>query len=181
MMTFDKFTLKSEVAAKMWRQANRGTWDGRGVRTARDYQNIYEKPYFERCIAEHEPTGTVLIFTRDEGMHSSGWWKNPDYERCLHLSLSFRDPLTGMPRPRDIELTKDWVEAFFHEQKRLIWAESPYSDDGKRSEVWHYRVFCDLNWHPMMPRKEVYTREFTDAGWKSFSDLNFDPHPILPP
>jgi hypothetical protein len=179
-MAFDKYTLKSEVAAKMWRQANRGTWDGRGVRSAQDYRAIGTKPYFDRCIGAHEPTGTILIFTRDEGMHSSGWWKNPDYERCLHLSLSFRDRLTGSCVPRDVQLSKEWVEAFFHEHQRLIWAEPPYTDEGRDSEVWHYRVFCDLNWCPMLPRKEVYTRDFTETGWKSFSELGFDPHPALP-
>jgi len=180
MMRFDRFTLKDEVAKKMWRRAFNGTWDGRAVRTASEYRAIYEQPYFDRCRGAHEPTGTVLIFTRDVGMHSSGWWKNPDYERCFHLSLSYRDPETDRPRPRDVKLSKEWVQAFFHEHQRLIWAEPPYSDEGKVSDVWHYRVFCDANWVPMLPRKEVYTREFTEAGWKSFSELGFDPHPVLP-
>lgn len=179
-MTFDRYSLKEDVAKKMWRQAWRGTWDGRNVRTANDYRSRYEKPYFDRCIGKHEPTGTILIFTRDEGMHTSGWWKNPDFERCFHLSVSFRDPETGLSRPRDVQLSKDWVEAFYHDDRRLIWAEPPYSPEGKGSEVWHYRVFADANWQPFLPRKEVYSKDFTEIGWLSFSDLNFDPHPIMP-
>lgn len=180
MRVFDRFTLKDEVARQMWRRAWYGVWNGRGIRNSADYYDQMQQTYFERCTGMHEPTGTILIFTRDEGMHSSGWWKNPDYERCFHLSLSFRDPANGNPRPRDIQLSKEWVEAFFSENRRLIWAESPYSEDGKAAEVWHYRVFCDEHWQPLLPRKEVYTREFTELGWKSFSDLNFDPHPVLP-
>lgn len=180
MMNFDRYCLKEDVARKMWKRAWYGTWDGRDVHTAGDYRSQYEKPYFDRCIGLHEPTGSVLIFTRDEGMHASGWWKNPDYERCFHLSLSFRDPATGLPRPRDIGLSKEWVEAFYHEDRRLIWAESPYSTEGRNADVWHYRVFCDPQWKPMLPRKEVYTRDFTEIGWKSFSELGFDPHPGLP-
>src|SRR5690606_31231568 len=36
-----------------------------------------------------------LIYTRDVGHHSNGWWKNPDYERCRHLSISFSVHPTG--------------------------------------------------------------------------------------
>lgn len=56
-----------------------------------------------RCSGFHESSGTKLIFTRDAGMHSSGWWKNPDYERCWHLSLSFVSPLTGDVLPKDVK------------------------------------------------------------------------------
>jgi hypothetical protein len=177
MRVFDQYSLKEEVARQMWKRAMNGTWDGRSVRTASQYQSIYEKPYFERCIAQHRPTGTIIIFTRDEGMHTSGWWKN---KRCLHLSLSFRNPETGDPVSRDVKLSREWLEVFFHDNQRLIWAEPPYSDEGKGSDVWHYRVFCDPFWVPMLPRGEVYSREFTEVGWKSFSELGFELHPELP-
>jgi hypothetical protein len=124
-----------------------------------------------RCTGDHYPTGTRLIFTRDEGMHSSGWWKNPDYERCFHLSISFREPISGEILPKNIELTEKWIEAFYGEDRRYIWAEPPYSDCGKTSETWHYRVFCDPSWTPIIPRGEVYARTLTKRGWKSFSDL----------
>jgi hypothetical protein len=179
MRHFDTHWLLSGVAQQMWRVARSGTWDGRGITGTNTYFAEYRKPYFERCKAFHVQTGTVLIFTRDEGMHSAGWWKNPDYERCYHLSLSFKDPLTMKPAPRDVRLSKEWVEAFYRDDKRLVWAESPYSDEGKSAEVWHYRVFCDEHWRPLLPRKEVYTREFTELGWKSFSELGFEVHPVM--
>jgi hypothetical protein len=33
-------------------------------------------------------------------------------------------------------------------------------------------VFCDERWQPILPRGEVYSREFTEKGWKSFSEMN---------
>ncbi|MCK5236435.1 MAG: hypothetical protein KAR06_05545, partial [Deltaproteobacteria bacterium] len=51
------------------------------------------------CRGFYMPLGVMLIFTRDEGMHDAGWWKNPDYARCYHLSISFKDPATGVPIP----------------------------------------------------------------------------------
>lgn len=125
----------------------------------------------DRCTADHLGTGTRLIFTWDEGMHSSGWWKNPDYERCWHLSLSFREPETGTTLPKDAKLTEKWLDAFYGENCRYLWAEPPYSESGKQVEVWHYRIFCDPSWTPIVPRGEVYSREFTEAGWLSFSDM----------
>jgi hypothetical protein len=99
--------------------------------------------------------------------------QNPDYERCLHLSLSFREYLTGRPAGKADRLTKVWLDAFFPPAyQRCLWVESPKSEKGKVLDVWHYRVFCDIHWQPIVPRKEVYTTEFTDLGWKSFSELH---------
>lgn len=109
-------------------------------------------------------------------MHSSGWWKNPDYERCWHLSLSFRDPITGENAPKDSALTNEWLEAFYADDQRYIWAEPPYTQGGKTNEVWHYRIFCNPSWAPILPRGEVYSKEFTERGWMSFSELKNSHH-----
>lgn len=60
----------------------------------------------------------------------------------------------------------------YFENRRLLWCEAPYSEQGKRNEVYHYRLFCDKNWQPIMPRGEVYSKQFTELGWKSFSELH---------
>ena len=129
--------------------------------------------YLSNCTAAHYPTGTQLILTRDIGHHTSGWWKNPDYERCLHLSLCFRDPETGEPREKDREVTDEWLTAVFGETRRLAWSEPPYTAEGKKRDVWHYRVFyADACFTvPILPRGEVYSKEFTERGWLSYSDL----------
>lgn len=129
----------------------------------------------KKCRGFHFPTCSFMMFTRDEGMHSSGWWKNPDYERCLHLSLSFKEPITMAAMPFDKRQAAIWVNAFFGEYKRLLWCEGAFSKIGKSMEVWHYRLFMAPGWQmPMLPRKEVYTKEFTARGWKSFSDLRYE-------
>lgn len=134
-------------------------------------------------IPDRGPVSRVL-FSRDSGAHTSGWWKNPDYDRCFHLSLSFYDRevilrwlelgeqyATTGSLPKDRRETDAWVELFFGDHARLIWCEPPAFDAGKLLDVWHYRLFCDPNWQPILPRGEVYTREFTEAGWKSWSDV----------
>jgi hypothetical protein len=133
------------------------------------------KRYMNECTAAHRPSGSVLIFTHDAGMHSSGWWKNPDYERCRHLSLSFRDPKTGMPRSRDKEWTRIWIDAFFGPLKVLIWTEPPYYPEGKANDVYHFRVFFSAGWQvPILPRGEVYSKEHAPAGSDARAKLELE-------
>lgn len=172
MRCFDRHSLMTHVAQVMRVIARRaGTYDG--LNTAENRELLH------RCKAIHLPTGSILAFTRDEGMHSSGWWKNPDYERCFHLSISFRDPITGALAPKNSRITDDWLDAFYGDAQRYLWAEPPYTKEGKRADVWHYRVFCDPTWSPMLPRGEVYTKDFTERGWLSFSDLKNERHRAL--
>lgn len=127
-------------------------------------------------MGEYEVT---IIFSRDVGHHTGGWFKNPDYERCFHLSLSFSGSDGGMlSTSRRIErapqihaLAEKLCRLFYGHDVKYIWAEPPFSKLGKQYQVWHYRAFCDEHWKPIKPRGEVYTREFTEKGWKSFSDL----------
>lgn len=102
---------------------------------------------------------TVAILTRDAGYHSGGWWKNPDYERCWHLSLSFAE---GFTRARGDSLAR----LLLGEEVRFAWIEPPLDP---RVGAWHYRVFCDPGWIPLKPRGEVYSR-FMPAEWRSFSE-----------
>lgn len=148
-------------------RAQSGTWDGGAITR-----------YFDACrlvVQLDEELSCVAALTRDYGHHSSGWWKNPDYERCLHLSLSFLvfSRLVGVEPtrlPRDEAITRRFVECVFGSNKRLLWCEPPYSAEGKRCDVWHYRLFCDEGWNALKPRGEVYGKELTEAGWMSFSD-----------
>ena len=107
-------------------------------------------------------TDARIVFTRDVGHHSSGWWKNPDYERCWHLSVSFRD---GYTKARGDAMAR----MFFGSDVRKCWIEPPYSAEGRQIEVWHYRLFCDAAWCPIQPRGEVYTK-LQGLGWRSFSE-----------
>jgi hypothetical protein len=166
MRLYDHAWLTMAVAQHMRLVAKRGSYDGWAERTG---------AYLAKCGGLHVATGSQMVFSRDVGMHASGWWKNPEYDRCWHLSLSFVDPANFANRaPRDRKLTKTWVDAFFGPDKTKLWCEPPYSAEGKIKEIWHYRLFCDQDWHPIIPRKEVYTKEFTELGWKSFSEVQYE-------
>ncbi len=164
MRMFTEQWTKANIVSWVKSRAALGTYDG--IMTPR------AKAYSDSCTAAYKPDGSILLFTRDEGMHECGWWKNPDYERCLHLSLSFRDPETGKPRPLDKDLSDEWIDLFFGPTKNLIWAEPPYYPEGKKNDVWHYRVFYAPGWvAPILPRGEVYSKDWTPKHWLSWSDL----------
>jgi len=170
----DPHWLLASVAQDMRRRAQYGTYNG--IPEASGMGR-----YLDRCRAYHQATGTVLIFTRDAGAHDGGWFKNPDYDQCYHLSLSYRDPATEAPRPHDHRQSRAWAEAFFQQHCRLLWVEPAYCPEGRRAEVYHYRLFCDRSWQPLLPRKEVYSTAFTEIGWKSWSELHGDHPPVEPP
>lgn len=117
---------------------------------------------------------TSIIFTRDVGHHTSGWWKNPDYERCFHLSIGYFESKNMNPVAANPKESKVWVDIAFPDMQQYIWVESPITNEGKAAGVYHYRVFCDPSWNPIIPRKEVYSKDFTPAGWKSYSDVQYD-------
>ena len=119
--------------------------------------------YLFKCRHAYSPMTASVIFTRDEGHHSSGWWKNPDYERCFHLSVSFQG---GFTKKRGEILAK----AFFGRNIKYLWVEPPHSKTGKQNEVWHYRLFCDKEWKPIKPKGEVYSRNMPKE-WMSFSEV----------
>lgn len=152
------------VAARMWRLAALGTWDGRA--------DPFRDPYFRACVTDDDLTGTRLIFTRDVGHHTSGWFKNPDYERCFHLSLSSWDPESGQPTGiLDRPTALAWVDVLFGADARLAWTEPAASPGGRERDVVHWRLFCDERWQPIKPRGEVYTLDFTEKGWRTYSQV----------
>jgi hypothetical protein len=157
------------TAAELRRRALIGIFDGR--------QTIASQIYIRSCRVVHDLTRTTILFTRDTGHHTSGWWKNPDYERCWHLSLSPAPSLLLIPgRPQvadlDAKVERAWVETFFGFDAPSLWIEPPYSDVGKARHVWHYRLFCNEAWSPIVPRDEVYSKDWTPAGWLSFGDVS---------
>lgn len=153
-----------ELATRMKQHAETGTWNGLSRTTT--------TPYYRQAFQLHK-SGVSIGYTREAGYHSSGWFKNPDYERCYHMSLAFRDPDTHEPIPFDFQRAEGWVKLFFGERARYIWEESAAQKD-LGIEVRHYRVFCDAKWKPIIPRGEVYNRDLTKQGWKSYSEQHWE-------
>lgn len=158
MKILDKYTLLFDACKMVKYAASKTMWNGIG-------------PVPESCRWLLERYPATIIFTREEGYHSGGWWKNPEYERCWHLSISFR----GENEPKAL---RQIIDNLFGPYERLIWVEPPYSPEGKRNNVWHYRLFCDKNWIPIKPKGEVYNTQFTEKGWKSFSELQYEKNKI---
>ena len=148
-------------------RAKRGIYEGRSDKATMQLMRQCSHLY-----AINPEVSARLIYTRDRGHHSNGWWKNPDYERCLHLSISFCVNPTDAPLPFDKRQAQTIAEAFFEDDTRKCWVEPPYSPEGKRAEVHHYRLFCDPSWSPILPRGEFYNRDFTEVGWRSFSEIH---------
>ena len=132
-------------------------WEGRGMLDERYRQVDWT-------------TGVILFFSRDAGMHDSGWFKNPDYERCFHVSISGFDPVTKDRRIVSRSEAALWARRVFGDDTRWSWCEPAASEAGKTIGVVHYRLFCDAGWQPIKPRGEVYSLEFTEKGWQSWSD-----------
>ncbi|WP_010416125.1 hypothetical protein [Anaerophaga thermohalophila] len=127
--------LPKAEAFKMIRQAaETGIFTGDGMNT-----------YLNSCRWFLPHYDCIIVFTRDTGYHSGGWWKNPEYERCYHLSISF-------PGGRNRKALNEVLAGLFGWQRKLLWAEPPYSKEGRENEVWHYRLFCDQGWQPIKPR-----------------------------
>lgn len=155
------------VAGEMRRRAKHGLHSGK--------MDAAGWRYMRHCTLDDATTLTRLMFTRDTGHHTSGWLKNPDYENCWHLSTSPAERIILLPGEQlaepDMKTNGLWIRAFYREHAKLVWAESPKSPEGIARGVWHWRVFCDAHWVPILPRKEVYSLEFTELGWRSASQV----------
>jgi hypothetical protein len=175
-------TIPESIISTIRRRALLGVHDGR--------DDVLTRFYLNECTHFHGQSGTIIIFSRDHGHHSSGWMKNPDYERCWHLSLSFREPqdwsigklaktstliMLGAAfelAPFSLAKARPWVEALLYPDASLSWMEAPFSPQGKECDVRHWRLFCDPSWQVIKPRGEVYSTDLTEAGWRSWSEVN---------
>lgn len=124
MKTIPYNATNAEIFPRIWRTAQHGVFNGISA----------NDPYLQECRWWLERFECIIILTRDVGYHTSGWWKNPDYERCYHLSISFP---AGMKRNR-LEYV---VKQLFGYDRRWLWCEGPYSSVGRKCGVFHYRLF----------------------------------------
>lgn len=106
---------------------------------------------------------TVLL-TYDYGHHTCGWWKNSQYDECLHLSLSVSGHRKGTgfkmlrePEQVTAEELRAWSEAVFSplgsDVMKWLWLEH-----GKEHKVIeHVRLFYSkITRQPILPEGEVY-------------------------
>jgi hypothetical protein len=110
-----------------------------------------------------------LLLSKDRMHHSVGWWRNADYECCLHLSMAAFplgvDPLPGANVELPSEDVRRWGHAIFGEWVRWVWHEPGGTDprltpEEKRTRrhMVHLRLFIhhEPPHQPIYPEGEVY-------------------------
>lgn len=124
-----------------------------------------------------------LLLSRDKMHHSVGWWRNAEYEYCLHLSISVRERLavTGAAAEPDRkhaaalfnaipyedmphEELRYWSQIIFGEHIDKLWIEPGGTDPRlslveahDRRAINHLRLFFDpQTFVPFIPEGEVY-------------------------
>ena len=115
-----------------------------------------------QAVTDHD-VSVSLIASVDEGAHASGWWRNSEYDRCLHLSMC--GLTAGGTAYADIpELDRRAVaRVFFGSDIDKTWLEppasrlDPYRNVAASSHTWHLRLFLDQHDNPIQPNGEVYT------------------------
>lgn len=116
-----------------------------------------------------------LLLSRDRGHHSSGWWRNAEYEYCWHLSISSRPAVEArmaiiglredvgyvdLPRVEEVY----WGRLFFGGHASMVWHEPggtdprlPAQDRHRNKAISHLRLFLDPEtFEPFIPKGEVY-------------------------
>lgn len=131
-------------------------WDGRSQTIARHIA------YFKELTDSEAMTCIILTF--DIGHHGCGWWKNSQYDRCLHLSISMSNDGINSVEATQEEI-KAWIELVFKDVHpdalKWLWREPGY----ERKEINHYRLFYSkITNQPILPEGEVYTLVPYDDG-----------------
>jgi hypothetical protein len=166
------------TAVNMRREADRGWYTG-------DMESLQR--YGARRVVDSraEPELVVsLLLTKDKMHHSVGWWRNAEYEFCIHASFAAltrdeadrharRQRLLGgtgfqvqPPQYEEIpELDlRTWAVAIFGEHVNKVWFEPGGTDPRLtkeeahgRSVMKHLRLFLDPEtFEPFIPKGEVY-------------------------
>jgi hypothetical protein len=104
-----------------------------------------------------ENAHAMAILSRDN-MVKLGFWKNFEFENCVHLSVSFRAPGTFEPLGWNERVARQIAGAVFGRDVRKTWWEPAYTEGGKTLSVGHFRLFYDPMWaSSIVPKGEPYS------------------------
>lgn len=169
---------QATIARAMRREADRGWYIG----TA-ETLDAYGSRRVLQSRAEPELLISLLL-TKDKMHHSVGWWRNAEYEYCIHASMSsltsedaakhdrklrlmagtgFKVPMPPYVEIPDLDL-RSWAHAIFGEHVNKVWFEPGGTDPRLtreeargRSHMKHLRMFLDPEtFEPFIPKGEVY-------------------------
>src|ERR1035437_6850575 len=102
MTTIPKEILLFIACKQIKNTASLGIWNGKD-----------NSMYFESCRWLLERYPATIVFTKESGYHSGGWLKNSEYERCWHLSISFRGG-------SEVKVCRKIIENLFLPFQRLL-------------------------------------------------------------
>jgi hypothetical protein len=166
----------AEAAREMLRLAASGVlnehWPRSQGMIARNKQMSANGRYVRLCTAEHRPTGTMLMLTRDFEPPKQA---DGTPTRVIHLSLSFIVPGSrpheglGQPRKRDALLSHEWARLVFRHRLAWVWVQRSVTELGRRKGVWHYKLFCDERWLPV--KTEELPAAMREYAWLPFSEV----------
>lgn len=97
--------------------------------------------YLHRCtldVGADANKGVRLMYTRS--IHEG--------EHFLYLSMHFRKAPYTEPHRFDHRFAKRAAPAFFGVYIEDVMVYPPQTDDGKRWNVWHFRLFTSPDWKP---------------------------------
>lgn len=100
---------------------------------------------------------TRLLLTFDVGYHACGWWKNEQYDRCWHLSISHPTEL-AVETPDEREVFA-WCRLLWKDDAPKCWIEGAAStlDPYRLPNIVHARLFVlGPDDTPIIPEGEVY-------------------------
>ncbi len=163
------------IARRLKRRAASGISDGDPTPSGR--------AYLANCSEDHPATGTSITFTRCVGFNEYLGVDDPNFERYLHLSLSFwsADDEDG-PMPtsrRDEVLCNLCATAFFGDDDPHTWIDLSQTSDGRALDVWHWYLFCDADWQPIILDPATDTSHLTSIGWRNNAVQVHDEREIL--
>jgi hypothetical protein len=161
-----------ELVSKMSTKASSGWFDGTAA-TLAAFAAVKDLP----SRTNPDEVWVRLLLSRDRSHHSSGWWRNAEYEYCWHLSVSARDATDVRLAQAGLKISEEvgyvdlprteemyWGRLFFDVHADKVWHEPGGTDPSltlagahRNNAIVHLRLFLDPEtFQPFIPNGEVY-------------------------
>lgn len=104
--------------------------------------------YRALCSHYFAYSGMLMALTRDDITMLQ--LKDTEYVRCYHAAISFCENKIGNFVPFKHKQAWHFFKSLFPNDYEKVWIEPPVSKDGHRLDIFHYRIFCDPQWQPII-------------------------------
>lgn len=126
------------IARLMSGRARRSIFDGS--------TSPVSEAYLRACTYDDALTQTKLIYTRE----------------CTDIAWLWHLTISSLPRflvgqdggepaiALDVAIVRDWPRIFFASALPFVEAEEPRGERAQRLGAWHWRLYCDAQWRPLI-------------------------------